>query len=372
MSLGIAFRHRFPGIAFEVSIEAPGGVTVLFGPSGAGKSTVAAVVAGLLRPLQGRVEIDGVVLADSAAGIFVAPERRRIGFVFQDARLFPHLSVAGNLRFGLRRVRAPGGARPIGWDEVVGLLGVADLLGRRPSTLSGGERQRVAIGRALLSQPRLLVMDEPLAGLDGARRAEILPYLARLRDALALPILYVTHALDEVARLADTLVLIEHGRSIAAGPLAEMAARADLPIAARDDAGAVLSCTVLGHLGARGLTRLGLAGAPGLELLVPLLALPAGGALRVRVNAAEVILATTMPSGISVQNILPARVAALVGDAATASTLVELRLGTAPFLARVTPDAVTRLGLVPGCEVLALIKSVSVQILADPRRQPTA
>jgi molybdate transport system ATP-binding protein len=364
MSLRIAFRYAVPGREFDVDIDAPSpGVTVLFGPSGAGKSTIAAVVAGLLRPLHSLVEVDGTVLANSDSGVFVPPERRRVGMVFQDARLFPHLTVAGNLRYGLRRARSPISDPAIGWTEVIGLLGIADLLERRPGTLSGGERQRVAIGRALLSQPRLLVMDEPLASLDAPRRAEILPYLARLRDTLALPILYVTHAVDEVARLADTLVLIEQGRSTAAGPLTQMAARADLPIAADEDAGAVLSCRVRLHSPERRLTRLALVGAPGLDLLVPLLSLPPGQALRVRVPATEVILATTAPSGISVQNILPAEVIALVSNAATASTLVELRLGTAPFLARVTPDAVTRLGLAPGSEVLALVKSVSVQVL---------
>jgi molybdate transport system ATP-binding protein len=222
----------------------------------------------------------------------------------------------------------------------------------------------VAIGRALLSQPRLLVMDEPLASLDTPRRAEILPYLARLRG-LNLPILYVTHALDEVARLADTLVLVEQGRAIAAGPVAQIAARADLAIRLRDNAGAVLECQVAGHLEARGLTRLALLGGGGLELLVPLRPLPAGAAVRVRVAADEVILATTAPREISVQNILPARVQALAADQATGSVLVELRLGAAPFLARVTPDAVARLGLAPGGAALALVKSVSIQVGVD-------
>ncbi len=361
MSLLVAFRHAYPGRAFDVSFEAPTpGATVLFGPSGAGKSTIAAVAAGLLRPHWARVEVDRAVLADSRAGLFVPPERRRVGMVFQDARLFPHLSVAANLRYGLRRA-APG---LIGWDEVIGLLGIGDLLTRRPACLSGGERQRVAIGRALLSQPRLLVMDEPLASLDTPRRAEILPYLARLRG-LNLPILYVTHALDEVARLADTLVLVEQGRAIAAGPVAQIAARADLAIRLRDNAGAVLECQVAGHLEARGLTRLALLGGGGLELLVPLRPLPAGAAVRVRVAADEVILATTAPREISVQNILPARVQALAADQATGSVLVELRLGAAPFLARVTPDAVARLGLAPGGAALALVKSVSIQVGVD-------
>jgi molybdate transport system ATP-binding protein len=363
VSLRVAFRHDFPGRALAVDFDAPTpGTTVLFGPSGAGKSTVAAVVAGLLRPRDGYVAVDGAVLADSSAGIFLPPEDRRIGFVFQDARLFPHLSVAANLRYGLRRAR--GASAMIGFDEVIDLLGIADLLDRRPNTLSGGERQRVGIGRAMLCRPRLLVMDEPLASLDAARRYEILPYLARLRQRLALPILYVTHALDEVARLADTLVLLEAGRSVACGPIADIVSRADLPLAIRDDAGAVLACTIAQHLPERGLSVLALDAGEGATLLVPRLALPEGRALRVRIPANEVMLATSAPQAISVQNILPARVGAIVADPGGGAVSVQLRLGEAPVLARLTQDAANRLGLEKGADILALIKSVSVQVLS--------
>jgi molybdate transport system ATP-binding protein len=359
VSLRIAFRHRYPGRSFDISILAPTpGATVLFGRSGAGKSTIAAVAAGLLRPVWQSVAIDDVVLADSDAGIFLPPERRRVGVVFQDARLFPHLSVEANLRYGLRRAR-PGS---IDWHGVIALLGIGGLLARRPMTLSGGERQRVAIGRALLSQPRLLVMDEPLASLDASRRAEILPYLGRLRE-LNLPILYVTHAVDEVARLADTLVLVDRGQIIASGPVAEMVARGDLTIGPRDEAGAVLMCSVAEHLPSRGLSRLLLAAGGGLDLLVPKQDLPVGAQVRVRVAAAEVILATVQPREISVQNILPARVHALEVEPIDGSVLVELRLGDAPCLARITSDAAARLGLAPGRPVLALIKSVSAEVL---------
>ena len=230
MSLEVAFSQTFPGITLDIAFSVPGtGVTALFGPSGAGKSTVIAAAAGLLRPPRCRVALDGAVLANTATGQFLPPERRRVGLVFQEARLFPHMSVATNLRYGERR--APPG--PVRFDEVVELLGLAPLLGRRPRTLSGGERQRVAIGRALLAQPLLLLMDEPLASLDAARKAEILPFLLRLNAALALPTLYVTHALDEVVQLASSLVLLDHGRVVAAGPLTELSARADLPLAAR-------------------------------------------------------------------------------------------------------------------------------------------
>ena len=200
MSLSVLLRHRFPSVQMDMAFEVPTpGVTVLFGPSGAGKSTIISAAAGLLRPDECRIVVDDQVLADTASGVWLPPERRRMGLVFQDARLFPHMSVATNLRFGLRRARAG----PVRFDEVVELLGIGALLARRPHTLSGGERQRVAIGRALLAQPHLLLMDEPLASLDSARKSEIMPYLTRLKTALKLPILYVTHALDEVAQLAE-------------------------------------------------------------------------------------------------------------------------------------------------------------------------
>ncbi len=224
--LEVALRHAFPGppggggtgFALDLAFAAPvPGVVALFGPSGGGKSSVLAAVAGLLRPQAGRVALDGATLTDTAARVFVAPERRRCGVVFQEARLFPHLSVETNLRYGLRR--APRDAAGPGFEEVVGLLGIGHLLRRRPAGLSGGERQRVALGRALLSRPRLLLMDEPLAALDAPRRAEVLPFLERLHAEARLPILYVTHALEEVDRLADTLVLIEAGRAVAAGPV---------------------------------------------------------------------------------------------------------------------------------------------------------
>lgn len=209
MTLDVVLQHRFPESTLDIAFSAPTpGVTALFGPSGSGKSSTVAAVAGLMRPQLLRVVLDGVVLADTERNIWLPPERRRLGMVFQDARLFPHLRVDANLSYGLRR--APPG--PIKFDDVVDLLGIGDLLRRRPHTLSGGEKQRVAIGRALLSQPLLLLMDEPLASLDVRRRNEILPYLARLKTALKLPVLYVTHAADEVRRLADTLVLIESGQ----------------------------------------------------------------------------------------------------------------------------------------------------------------
>ncbi len=356
MSLEVALRHSWGDAALDIAFEAPTpGVVTLFGPSGSGKSRTALAAAGLWRPAWCRVAVDGTVLADTRAGVWVPAERRRLGVVFQDARLFPHLGVEANLRYGMRRARAG----PIRFDTVVDLLGIGALLRRRPHTLSGGERQRVAIGRALLAQPRLLVMDEPLASLDAARRAEILPYLARLRDALRLPILYVTHALDELARLADTVVLLNSGRVVAAGPVAEVAVRADLPLALRDDAAAVLLTQVAAHDPARGLTRLQ---ADGMAVLVPLLDQPVGAAVRVRVPAREVALARgAMPEAISFQNVVPGRVRRVVGGPRAA--LVELDAAGVALLARVTPDAVMRLELAPGVEAVALFKSVGVEVL---------
>ena len=357
MSLALAMRHRFPGLQMDIGFEVPStDVTALFGPSGSGKSTIINAAAGLLRPDACRIEVDGQVLADTRAGVWLPPERRRVGLVFQDSRLFPHMSIASNLRFGMRRV-APGTVR---FDDVVDLLGVGALLARRPHTLSGGERQRVAIGRALLAQPRLLLMDEPLANLDTARKAEILPFLTRLKTALKLPILYVTHALDEVVRLADSLVLIEAGHVMGFGPVSEVAARADLPLAQRDDAAAVLTCRVEAHDPDRALTRL-VGG--GTRFLVPLLDLPLGVERRARIPAREVILAGKPPEAISVQNTVPGTVRRIAEDAIRRSVVVEIALPSGTLLSRVTPDAVARLGLSPGSAILALVKSTSIEVL---------
>ncbi len=356
--LEVSLRHRFSAFALDVSFSAQTpGVTALFGASGSGKSTVLSIVAGLLRPQAGRVALDGAALLDTAAGVDVPAERRRCGVVFQDAKLLPHLSVETNLRYGARRAPRSEitGAGP-SFAEVVDLLGIAPLLRRRPRALSGGERQRVALGRALLSRPRLLLMDEPLAALDGGRKAEILPFLDRLRDVAGVPILYVTHALDEVDRLADTLVLMEAGRVLAAGRLETLAARTDLPaLSGRRDAGAVLSCTVQAHDIARGLTGLGFLGG---ELRVPLRIEPAGTRLRLRLRARDVAVATEAPRGISSHNILPGTITA-IAPAGPHEAFVTLQVGPTPLLARLTRDSVGTLGLAPGMAVFALVKSTA-------------
>jgi molybdate transport system ATP-binding protein len=242
------------------------------------------------------------------------------------------------------------------------LLGIGALLARRPHTLSGGERQRVAIGRALLAQPRLLLMDEPLAGLDDARKAEILPYLAQLKTALRLPVIYVTHALDEVNRLADQIVLIEAGHVVGHGTVSEVAARTDLPLAQRDDAGALLLCRVAAHDKDRVLTRLEGGGA---TFWVPLLDAPLQAERRIRIPAREVILAGKSPDAISVHNIVPGTVRRITGEGARRSVLVEIALPSGTLLGRVTPDAISRLALSPGVSVLALIKSTSIEVLGS-------
>ena len=353
MTLRVTLSHRFRTTTIDIAFEAPTpGVVALFGPSGAGKSTLMRAMAGLLRADRMRVELDGQALHT------LPPERRGVGYVFQEGRLFPHMSVAANLRYGLRRV----GQGPLRFDDVVGLLGVGALLARRPGTLSGGERQRVAIGRALLSQPRLLLMDEPLSALDQARRDEVVPYLARLRSVLPAPIVYASHALDEVMRLADTLVLIEAGRVVACGPLGEVASRPELPLAAREDAAGVLRGQVAVHDADRRLSAV----ACGADLVwVPLLDSRVGAPVRLLVPAREVILALDAPRAISVNNCLNAVVAGMAEDADAHAALVSLELGGGSLLARVTLDAACRLGLRPGRQVLALVKAMSVELLQE-------
>ncbi len=353
MSLHVRLRHQFAGFALEVAFDAPSGVTALFGRSGSGKSTIINAVAGLLRPDQGQIRADGVTLLDTDAGVNLPPHRRRVGYVFQDSRLFPHLTVRQNLLYG--QWFAPKGPQ-VSLARIVDMLGIGPLLSRRPGSLSGGERQRVAIGRAILSSPRLLALDEPLAALDDARKAEILPYLERLRDDLHLPILYVSHAMAEVARLASTVVLIEAGKVAAIGPVAQMLSDpANAPGLGLREVGAVLTTVVMAH-DADGLTRLDCAAGP---LWLPRVTSPLGASLRVRILAQDVMLATTRPEGISALNILPATVRDIrMGEGPGA--LVRLDVGGEAMLARVTRRSAEALGLAPGRAVFAVLKAVSV------------
>lgn len=354
MTLEVQLAHDFGGFSLDVEFAAPGGVTVLFGRSGSGKTSVVNAVAGILRPDRGKVAAHGIVLTDTARGLHLPPFRRRIGYVFQEPRLFPHLTVAQNLGFG--RWFAPrdaAGARP---ERIIALLGLEHLLERRPLALSGGEKQRVAIGRAILSKPRLLLMDEPLAALDAARRDEILPYLERLREELGLPILYVSHSAVEVARLATTLVLIEGGRVRRAGPAAQLMADPALaPAFGLREVGAIIGAEVAAHE-ADGLTRLTTAAG---ALWVPRVEAAPGTHLRLRVPASDVTLALTRPEGVSALNILPARITAIRrGDGPGA--LVQLDCGGELLLARVTQRSVESMGLAHGMDLYVMLKALSV------------
>ena len=361
MTLSFRLKHRFPTTTMDMAFEVPSpGVTVLFGPSGSGKSTVINAAAGLLHPDECRIAVDDRVLVDTKAGIWLPPEKRRIGLVFQDSRLFPHMSVETNLRFGLRRIREPSANGGIDFDTIVELLGIGPLLPRRPHTLSGGERQRVAIGRALLAQPHLLLMDEPLASLDAPRKAEIMPFLTRMKTTLRLPVLYVTHSLEELAQLADSLVLIEAGRVAAYGPISEVAARSDVLLGRRDDATAVLQCTIEAHDERRLLSLLRGGGA---GFWVPLMQAPVATAHRIRIPAREVILAAQPPNLVSLHNVIPGTVRRTTVDASRNTVMVELALPDGALLSRVTPDAVERLSLTPGTPILGLIKSTSIEVL---------
>ena len=346
--LSVEVKARLGDFRLDAAFEgAGGGVTVLFGPSGAGKSSVLAAVAGAQRPHSGRIALGDQVLYDSAAGIDVPMERRRIGWVFQDARLFPHLSVEGNLRFGFKR--APSG--PIAFDQVVQTLGVGQLLQRRPRELSGGERQRVGLGRALLSQPNLLLMDEPLASLDHARRAEILPFFDTIKASFGVPILYVTHSLAEAVRLGDRMAVMREGKVIAQGPLAEVVARPGLIGARQEQAGAALQGVIIGEEGGLSVVRAG-----GWDIRVPKVEAP--GAARLYVLARDVMLALDKPTRISARNLLKGRIAGLRAE--DGRVLVTVEDDGASLLAALTPDAVEALGLKPGMEVWAVVKSVAL------------
>jgi len=348
---------QLPGFRLEATLTAPTpGVIALFGRSGSGKSTLTNVIAGLLTPDAGTVRLDGEPLTDMRSGIVVPVERRRIGYVFQEPRLFPHLSVAGNLRYGERRRRAA--ATVAAFDEVVPLLGLAPLLQKKPRQLSGGERQRVSLGRALLSQPRLLLLDEPLAALDVARREEVLPYLVALRDRLSIPMVYVSHQFEEVLRLATHLVLLEGGRVVAEGPVDEMSLYPDLQnIIGPDLVGAVVEGLVTRVNTETGSAELALGTG---TLQVSLRDVQVGARVRLQLLARDIILATQPVQGLSVRNALASTVIAISEDVFGA-VLVRVDVGGAIVLARITQDALRALQLRPGDAVWTLIKAVSTR-----------
>ena len=348
---------QLPGFRLDATLTAPTpGVIALFGRSGSGKSTLTNVISGLLTPDVGTVTLDGEQLTDMRQGIVVPVERRRIGYVFQDARLFPHLSVARNLRYGERRRRAA--STVSGFDEVVALLGLTPLLQKKPRQLSGGERQRVSLGRALLSQPRLLLLDEPLASLDVARREEVLPYLVALRDRLSIPMVYVSHQFEEVLRLATHLVLLEGGRVLAEGPVDEMSLYPALQdIIGPDLVGAVVEGLVTRVNTETGSAELALGTG---TLQVSLRDVPVGARVRLQLLARDVILATQPVQGLSVRNALASTVIAIADDWFGAA-LVRVDVGGAIVLARITQDALRALRLRPGDAVWTLIKAVSTR-----------
>jgi len=353
--IAASFCRVFPGFSLDVSLAVPSrGVTAVFGPSGSGKTSLLRCIAGLERAGSGHLSVNGEVWQDDAAGVFVPVHKRPLGYVFQEASLFAHLDVAGNLDFGLRRV-APA-RRRVPLEQAIELLGLRTLMQRMPGTLSGGERQRVAIARALATSPRLLLMDEPLASLDIARKAEILPYLERLHDELDMPVLYVSHAPDEVARLADHLMLLEAGRVKASGSTRELMTRLDLPLAHGDAAAAVLEAVVsdvepdwhMSH-----------AEFPGgrISLLNP--SLQVGQRVRVRIQARDVSLTLARQEGTSVQNIFPVTVTGLSADS-PGQVMVKLDAGGSALLARITGKSADALQLRPGSQLYAQVKGVAV------------
>ncbi len=356
MTLSVALTHRFGTFALDLAFEAPAGVTALFGRSGSGKSTVVKAVAGLFRPQGGRVAVDGEVLCDTDRSVCLPPHRRRVGCVFQEPRLFPHLSVRQNLLYGRWFARRRGDGVGGELDRVVALLGIEALLARTPMGLSGGEQARVALGRALLARPRMLVLDEPLAALDAARKAEILPYLERLRDEAGVPILYVSHSVVEVARLANEVVVLEAGRILRQGSSAELLADPEaVPALGVRAAGSLLTGEVAAHH-TDGLTEVAVSAG---RILLPRVEAPVGARLRIRIEAQDVILALSPHEDLSALNRLEGRVVAVRrGDGPGA--VVQLAVGDELLLARVTRRSADRLGLVPGTRCYAFAKSVSV------------
>lgn len=354
MTLSFSARHRLGSFTLDAAFKADKGVTALFGRSGSGKTSVMRIIAGLVKPDEGRIELDGTVLADRQKRIFTPAHKRRFGYVFQEARLFPHLSVEQNLHYG--RWFSGGGSDAATTSHVIEMLGIGALLQRRPEKLSGGEKQRVAIGRALLSSPRLLLMDEPLAALDEARKAEIIPYLERLRDETTIPILYVSHSVSEVSRLADQVVVMKDGRIDAAGLASDILSQpAFSTYLERREAGSILSGTVEAFDAAHRLATVRLGET---ALQVPAQSAEPGKAVRVHIPARDVMLATVRPEGLSALNILEGHVASIA--LADGMALVQVACSGTLIQSRVTSLSIERLSLKAGSPVFAIVKSAAL------------
>jgi molybdate transport system ATP-binding protein len=354
--LKLDFTTRRGDFALTVDAELPGlGITGVFGRSGAGKSTLIDTIAGIARPDRGRVTLGERSFVDVERKVWTPIEQRRVGYVFQDAKLFPHLRVLANLRYGAQRARD--GQRGADWERVLEVMDLGALLTRWPNSLSGGERQRVAIARALLARPELMLMDEPLASLDAPRKAEILHYIERLRDEYPMPVLFVSHSVDEMVRIADHLLLLNAGQVVASGPFLELVSDTGLqPHLGRFEAGSVIECTVSSHDEAFELSTLTFSGG---SLRVPRLALPLGTRLRARLRARDVALATRDPSDLSITNRVHGRIIDLVQREGPYLDVVVDASGTR-LLALVTRESCQRLGLALGTPVVALIKAVAL------------
>lgn len=352
MTLSVSISSNLARIALEVNFTADTGVTAVFGASGAGKTTIINAIAGLHHPDQGRISCGDTVFFDTSKKINLPPQKRRLGYVFQDHRLFPHLTASENLTYGRRARRLRHSHTQ--FDQIVDLLGLQDLLMRYPVALSGGEKQRVAIGRALLSDPRVLLLDEPMASLDQGRRHEILPYLERLRDHADMPILYVSHSVSEVARLANQVVLLDRGQQQHVGPVSDVFSTPDTAAFMQEgDLGTVLFAKVTGQH-SDGVTELAAAGG---RLFVPSVQAGVGDVQRVRIKAQDVMLSLTEPKGVSALNILSGEITAITK---TNGVLVQIACGSDRLLARITRRSYVALGLKEGQRIYAVIKTVSV------------
>jgi len=353
--LQVSIRHKMGDFTLKVDLAAQSGITALFGRSGCGKSTLINSLAGLNTPEHGVIRIDDMVLFDAERGVNLPPEQRGVGYVFQDSRLFPHMTVEKNLRYGMARATTVKSLPEFG--EIIKILELSGFLDRRPDSLSGGEKQRVAIGRALLTNPNLLLMDEPLASLDASHKSEILPFIERLRDEVGIPIVYVSHALDEVIRLADTIAVMSDGEIVTSGNVEDIMSRLDLrPMTGRYEAGAVVATVVARHDDANDLSELS---SPAGVFTVPRVSQNIGEKVRLRLRARDVSIATTKPTGTSVLNIFKGTIREIEEDGIPSQADVLVDVGV-PIIARVTRRSIRELHLAPDKSVYVMVKAAAI------------